>query len=117
MKNHLTRSAGLAGLIAAVLATALLSLPARAAPAAAPAPAAPAVDAAKITKNVSGKVESKTDTTLTVGGRIVSISSSTTFAKAGAAIGSGDIKVGDKVNIVTSDDGQVAVTVDVISSD
>ena len=122
MKNHLLRSAGLAGLIAAVLAAAPLSVLAQAASTAAPvpaapAPAAPAVDASRVTKNVSGKVEAKTDTTLTVGGRIVSISSSTTFAKAGAAIGSGDIKVGDKVNIVTSDDGQVAVTVDVISSD
>ena len=68
-------------------------------------------------KNVSGKVDAKTDTTLTVGGRVVSIGSSTTFSKAGASIGSGDIKVGNKVNIVTSEDGQVAVSVDVISTE
>ena len=110
MKNHLLRNSGRAF----ILAAALLSAPVLVIAQATPAPAAPD---AKLSKNVSGKVEAKSDTTLTVSGRTVSTSSSTTFSKAGASIGSADIKVGDKVTIVTSDDGQVAVSVDVISSE
>ena len=70
----------------------------------------------RLTKNLSGKVAAKTDTTLTVDGRTVSITSATTFHRSGASIGSGDVKVGDSINIVTTDDGQVAVSVDVLPS-
>ena len=110
MKTFLLRNSGRAF----ILAAALLAVPGLAIAQTNPAPAAPE---AKLSKNVSGKVEAKSDTSLTVGGRTVSTSSATTFSKAGASIGSADIKVGDKVNIVTSDDGQVAVAVDVISSE
>ena len=103
----------LSGLLLASLLAALPALAQTTQPTT-PAPAAPVV---VVGKNVSGKVDAKTDTTLTVGGRVVSIGSSTTFSKAGASIGSGDIKVGNKVNIVTSEDGQVAVSVDVISTE
>lgn len=112
MKTQLFKSPGL-GLLLASLLAALPALAQTTQPTT-PAPAAPVVI---VGKNVSGKVDAKTDTTLTVGGRLVSISSSTTFSKAGASIGSGDIKVGNKVNIVTSEDGQVAVSVDVISTE
>jgi hypothetical protein len=117
MKNQLLKSTGLACLIASMLAAVPLSALAQTTQPTTPALVAPPPDTNKINKNVSGKVEAKSDTTLTVGGRTVSTGSSTTFSKAGASIGSGDVKVGDKVNIVTSDDGQVAVSVDVISSD
>jgi hypothetical protein len=82
-----------------------------------PTPADPSAPAPvkpdnRLTKNISGKVAAKTDTTLTVDGRTISLTSATTFSKGGASIGSGDVKVGDSVNIVTTDDGQVAVSVD-----
>lgn len=79
-------------------------------------PRAPAPDTRPST-NVIGKVESISDSTLTVAGRTVAINSSTTYSRAGASIGSGDIKVGYKVNVVTTENGQVAVAVDVISTD
>ena len=117
MKNHMLKSTGFACLLLSALAAVPLSALAQTTQPSTPAPMAPSADANKVNKNVSGKVEAKSDTTLTVSGRTVSTGSSTTFSKAGASIGSGDIKVGDKVNIVTSDDGKVAVSVDVISSD
>ena len=70
----------------------------------------------RLTKNISGKVSAKTDNSLTVDGRTVTTSGATTFSKNGTSIGSGDIKVGDTVNIVTTDDGQVAVSVNVTVS-
>ncbi|MEO6875758.1 MAG: hypothetical protein ABI222_13150 [Opitutaceae bacterium] len=70
----------------------------------------------RLTRNVSGKVGSKTDNTLTVEGRTITLTSATTFSKGGTAIGSSDVRVGDMVNIVTSDDGQVAVSVNVTAS-
>ncbi len=70
----------------------------------------------RLTRNITGKVAGKTDTTLTVDGRTVTLTSATTYAKSKSQIGSGDIKVGDTVNIVTSDDGQVAVSVNVLAS-
>jgi hypothetical protein len=103
-------------LLTAALAAAPLSAPAQTTPPSAPAVVAPPPNT-KVTNNVSGKIEARSDSTLTVSGRTVSISSSTTCSKSGASIGSSDLKVGDKVNIVTSDDGQVAVSIDVISSD
>jgi hypothetical protein len=72
---------------------------------------------ARVSANVSGKVEAKSDTTLTVAGRIISLTSATTYSRNGASIGSGDVKVGYKVNVVTTDNGQVAVSVDVLSTD
>jgi cytoskeletal protein RodZ len=107
-------------LLGLLLASAMIALPSMAlAQAASAVPADPATPAQvnpdnKLTKNISGKVSSKTETSLTVDGRTVSLSSATTFStKGGSAIGSADIRVGDNVNIVTSDDGQVAVSVDV----
>jgi hypothetical protein len=70
----------------------------------------------RLTKNISGKLAAKTATTMTVDGRTVTITSATTYAKGSALIGSGDVKVGDTINIVTSDDGQVAVSVNVLAS-
>jgi hypothetical protein len=71
----------------------------------------------KITANVSGKVEARTDTTLTVAGRTIALTSATTFSRSGASIGNADVKVGYTVNVVTTDNGQVAVSVDVLSTD
>jgi len=70
----------------------------------------------RMTRNITGKVAVKTDTTLTVDGRTVTLTSATTYAKNKAQIGSGDVKVGDTINIVTSDDGQVAVSVNVLAT-
>ncbi|MDB6093558.1 MAG: hypothetical protein JWM32_1120 [Verrucomicrobia bacterium] len=81
-----------------------------------PTPAAPMPDT-RIGTNVSGKVEAKSTSTLTVAGRTITINSSTTFSRSGASIGSGDIKVGDKVNVVTTEGGQVATSVEVLSSE
>jgi hypothetical protein len=104
-------------LLGLLLASAMVALPSVALAQAAPADPATPVQVNpdnKLTKNISGKVTSKTETSMTVDGRTVSLSSATTFStKGGSAIGSGDVKVGDNVNIVTSDDGQVAVSVDV----
>jgi hypothetical protein len=104
-------------LLGLLLVSSTIALPSMALAQAAPAdPAATAQVKPdnKLTKNISGKVAAKTETSLTVDGRTVSLSSATTFStKGGSAIGSADIKVGDSVNIVTSDDGQVAVSVDV----
>jgi hypothetical protein len=113
MKNNPLKPA----LLGLLLTSAIIALPSVALAQAVPAdPAAPAqvTPDNKLTKNISGKVTSKTETSLTVDGRTVSLSSATTFsAKGGSAIGSSDVKVGDNVNVVTSDDGQVAVSVDV----
>lgn len=70
----------------------------------------------RLTTNISGKVTAKTDNTLTVDNRTVTLTGATTFSKSGASIGSGDVKIGDTVNIVTTDDGQVAVSVNVLVS-
>ncbi|MDB6169412.1 MAG: hypothetical protein JWM88_2276 [Verrucomicrobia bacterium] len=80
-------------------------------------PPAPAQPDARLSANVNGKVEAKSDTTLTVGGRTISLTSATTFSRNGASIGSGDVKVGYQVNVVTTDNGQVAVSVDVLATD
>ena len=113
MKNNPLKPA----LLGLLLTSAIIALPSVALAQAVPAdPATPAQVKPdnKLTKNISGKVTSKTETSLTVDGRTVSLSSATTFSsKGGAAMGSSDVKVGDNVNIVTSDDGQVAVSVDV----
>ena len=97
--------------LAAAMATVPMAAMAQSASADPSAPAQVKPDN-KLTKNISGKVAAKTDTTLTVDGRTISLTSATTFSKGGASIGSGDVKVGDSVNIVTTDDGQVAVSVD-----
>lgn len=82
-----------------------------------PDPSAPMVKPDnRLTKNISGKVAAKTDNSLTVDGRTVTTSGATTYSKNGTSIGSGDVKVGDTINIVTSDDGQVAVSVNVAVS-
>ncbi len=81
-----------------------------------PSTAAPIKPDNRLTQNVSGKVQAKTDTTLTVDSRTITLTSATTYSKNGTAIGSGDVKVGDMVNIVTTDDGQVAVSVNVTVS-
>ena len=39
---------------------------------------------------------------------LTALNSATTYSRNGAAIGSADVKVGDKVNVVTSADGQEA---------
>jgi hypothetical protein len=70
----------------------------------------------RLTRNISGKVAAKTDNSLTVDGRTVTLTSATTYSKGGTSIGSGDVNVGDTVNIVTTDDGQVAVSVNVTAS-
>ena len=70
----------------------------------------------RLTTNISGKVTAKTDNTLTVDNRTVTLTGATTYSRSGASIGSGDIKIGDTINIVTTDDGQVAVSVNVLAS-
>jgi hypothetical protein len=70
----------------------------------------------RLTKNISGKLSAKTENSLTVDGRTVTTSGATTYSKNGTSIGSGDVNVGDTLNIVTTDDGQVAVSVNVTVS-
>jgi hypothetical protein len=115
MKNNTLKPA----LLGLIIASALVAVPmvAQSTPTdpSAPAPA-PAKPDNRLTKNISGKVTAKTDTSLTVDGRTVSLTSATTFSKGGASIGSADVSVGDSINIVTTDDGQVAVSVDVMTS-
>jgi hypothetical protein len=110
MKNQYLKPTLLGVFLAAVMATVPLAALAQSAPADPAAPPQVKPDN-KLTRNISGKVAAKSDTTLTVDGRTVSLTSATTFSKGGASIGSGDVKVGDSVNIVTTDDGQVAVSV------
>ena len=105
MKMSLFRPA-LTGL---VLTSALAALPVAVRAESTPEATAPA----KSAKNLAGKVEAKSETSLTVDGHTVALNAATTYSRNGAAIGNADVKVGDKVNIVTSDDGQVAVSVDV----
>ena len=113
MKNHPLKPV-LFGLLLASACTAV-SVSAQSAPVDPAAPPLVKPDN-RLTKNISGKLAAKTDTTLTVDGRTVTITSATTYAKGNASIGSGDLKVGDTINIVTSDDGQVAVSVNVLAS-
>lgn len=120
MKNKTLKPA----LLGLIIASALVAVPmvAQSTP---PDPSTPSTDPSappqikpdnKLTRNISGKVASKTDTSLTVDGRTVTLTSATTFSKGGASIGSGDVNVGDSINIVTTDDGQVAVSVTVLVS-
>lgn len=51
---------------------------------------------------VSGSVGSKSDKSLTVDGKTVQISSSTSITKSGQPIKADEIKVGDKVSVSTS---------------
>ena len=115
MKIHTPKPLQLGFLIASVMAT--LPVVTLAQPPVAD-PSAPAVVKPdnKATKNLSGKVTAKSDTSLTIDGRTVTLTSATTCSKGGASLGSRDIKVGDMVNVVTSDDGQVAVSVEVTTS-
>lgn len=108
MKTNSLRNSTL-GLIVASTALAFpWVMQAQSVPGPAPIPAQPAVPT-----NVSGRVDARTAHSLTIGGRTISITSATTFSKANAMIGSADVKVGDKVNVVTSNDSQVAVSVSV----
>ena len=108
MKTQIVRNASL-GLIL----TSLLMAPALLAQTPVVAKPSPATEQADIkpSTNVSGKVEARSDSSLTVAGHTISLKSSTTYSRAGASISGTDIKVGDMVNIVTSNDGQVAVSV------
>ena len=115
MKIHSPKSLQLGFLIASVMATLPMVTLAQT-PAANPSAAAVAKPDNKVTKNLSGKITAKSDSSLTVDGRTVSLTSATTCSKGGTSIGSGDIKPGDSVNVVTSDDGQVAVSVEVTTS-
>jgi len=115
MKNNYPKPIFLGVILAAAMATFPVATFAQANAVDPSAPALVKPDN-RLTKNLSGKVAAKTDTTLTVDGRTVSITSATTFHRSGASIGSGDVKVGDSINIVTTDDGQVAVSVDVLPS-
>jgi hypothetical protein len=113
MKTHLLQRVLLGLLLAS--AVAVVSVSAQSAPVDPTAPVQVKPDN-RLTRNISGKVAAKTASTLTVDGRTVTISSATTYARGNASIGSGDVKVGDTINIVTSDDGQVAVSVNVLAS-
>ena len=113
MKNRSLKPALLGLLLASAFTS--VSLLAQSAPVDPTAPVQVKPDN-RLTKNISGKLAAKTDTTLTVDGRTVTITSATTYAKGNASMGSSDLKVGDTINIVTSDDGQVAVSVNVLAS-
>ena len=108
MKTHLVRNSSLGLILASLLVS-----PPLLAQAQATAKSSPAIQQADIkpSTNVSGKVEARSDSSLTVSGHTISLKSSTTYSRDGAAISSADIKVGDMVNIVTTNDGQVAVSV------
>ncbi len=99
-----------------LIASSVAALPVMTLAQSAPSDPATAVPDNRVTKNVSGKVTAKSDTSLTVGNRTVSLNSATTFSRVGTSIGSGDVKVGDTVNVVTTDDGQVAVSVTVTTT-
>ena len=115
MKTHYPKPIFLGVILAAAIASSPLAVLAQSTSTDPNAPV-PASPDNRVTKNISGKVTAKSDTTLTVGSRTVVINSATTFARSGASIGSGDVKVGDAINVVTTDDGQVAVSVDVMPS-
>lgn len=114
MKNHTPKHILLGLIVASIVATTPIVALAQSASTdpTVPVPATPP----GISRNISGKVTAKSDTSLTVSGRTVSFTSATTFSKGGASIGSGDVSVGDSVNIVTTDDGQVAVSVNILIS-
>jgi len=114
MKTHPSRPALFGLLLAAALAAPVAVMAQT--PSTDPSVAAPVKPDNRLTMNVSGKVQAKTDTTLTVDSRTITLTSATTYARGKAQIGSGDVKVGDMVNIVTTDDGQVAVSVNVTVS-
>jgi hypothetical protein len=114
MKTNLLKPA----LLSLAIAAALAAVPLRAQSSPTPDPATPpqVKPDNRLTKNISGKVAAKTDNSLTVDGRTVTFTSATTFSQNGTSIGSSDVKVGDTVNIVTTDDRQVAVSVNVTVS-
>lgn len=113
MKNHHVKPALFAILLGLGLTTGSLLAQSAAVDPAAPAQIKPDN---RLTNNITGQVAAKTGTTLTVDGRTVTLTSATTYAKSKSQIGSGDVKVGDTVNIVTTDDGQVAVSVNVLAT-
>lgn len=115
MKNQTLKPALLALAIGAAFAAAPVVALAQSA-STDPATSAPVRPDNRLTTNISGHVTAKTDNTVTVDNRTVSTTGATTYSKSGASIGSGDVKVGDTVNIVTTENGQVAVSVNVLVS-
>lgn len=115
MKNH-TRKPLLVGFL---IASALATLPMVAlaqAPAANPYTPAVAKPDSTVSTRLSGKVAALSDTSLTVDSRTVALTIATNYTKGGTAIGRDGVKVGDIVSVITTDDGQVAVTVSVTPS-
>lgn len=76
-------------------------------------PAASAGDDAKAAKTVTGKVDAKSDTSISVGGRELKLTAATAYTKGGAPASGADVKVGDRVTVTVGDDGFTAVAVDV----
>jgi len=110
MKNAKFTPTMLGLLLGTALAAAPLIARASSAPGEVPAVSA---DEAKAAKTFSGKVEAKSDTSLTVGGHTVKLTSATRFTKAGAPAACEDAKLGVQVNVTTSDDGETATAVDI----
>ncbi|HNC24521.1 MAG TPA: DUF5666 domain-containing protein [Opitutaceae bacterium] len=67
----------------------------------------------KAAKTVTGKVDAKSDSSLSVGGRELKLTATTTYTKSGAPASSADVKVGDRVTVTVADDGVTALAVDV----
>lgn len=65
---------------------------------------------------VRGKVEAKSDSTLTVGGHALKLTGTTVFTRAGAPVTRDDVKVGDEVAVTTAEDGETATTVEIVTA-
>ncbi len=63
---------------------------------------------------VRGKVEAKSDSSLTVGGPTLKLTGTTAFTRAGAPVTREDVKVGDEVAVTTAEDGETATTVEIM---
>ncbi|MBS0664423.1 MAG: hypothetical protein JSR48_14250 [Verrucomicrobia bacterium] len=74
---------------------------------------ASATGEAKAAKVVSGKVDAKSDTAISVDGRDLKLTASTTYTKGGAPATGADVKVGDHVTVTVGDDGATALTVNI----
>lgn len=70
-----------------------------------------------VDNSISGRISDKTENGITVEGQIIGVNSATAFTRGGARIKLEDLKVGDKVSVVTTkgDDGRLlAVSVMVL---
>jgi hypothetical protein len=69
-------------------------------------------------QSIEGRISAKSDTTITVNGKVIAITATTSFMKAGKSILATDVQNGDKVKVMASrgtDGPLVAESVEVLA--